>query len=199
MSTVLTTLGNKGARTRSALLEHAIRRFALDGYRQTSVSEIARDAGLTPAAAYAYFASKEGLFSAAVDKDAAGLIEQAMPHMVEGAVTARWQSVLEALLAALGDHPLAKRILAGREPEHTERLIDIPALAELREGIAEQLEVGQQSGRIRPDIDPTLIAGGLTTVVMAILIAVLQTGVQPVGDVAAGVSALLDAALVDRH
>ena len=54
-----------------------MRRFAADGFRRTSVSDIAREAGLTPAAAYAYFAGKEGLFQAAVDADAGALIEGA--------------------------------------------------------------------------------------------------------------------------
>lgn len=195
----VSTLGAKGARTRSALLDHAIVRFAREGFRQTSVSDIARDAGLTPAAAYAYFEGKEALFAAAVDADAAGLIEQAIPHMVRGTVSGEWQSVLESLLAAMKDHPLAQRILSGREPGHTERLIDIPALTDLREEIGHQLALGQLAGLIRSDINPKLIAAGLTNVVMAILIAVLQTGVQPAGDVAAGVTALMDAALMERR
>ena len=43
---------------------------ARQGYRTTSVSEIARAAGLTQATAYAYFDNKESLFVAAVDVDA---------------------------------------------------------------------------------------------------------------------------------
>jgi len=38
---------SKGDRTRQRLLEIAVKRFAADGYRRTSVSDIARDAGLT--------------------------------------------------------------------------------------------------------------------------------------------------------
>ncbi len=40
-----------------------------------------------------------------------------------------------------------------------------------------------------------VIASGLETVVITILIAVLQTGVSPAGDRAQGVVALLDAAI----
>ena len=70
-------LATKGERTRLRLLELAIERFGERGYRATSVSEIARAAGLTQAAAYAYFPSKEALFDAAVDADAAPLVEEA--------------------------------------------------------------------------------------------------------------------------
>ncbi len=58
---------SKGDRTRQRLLEIAVQRFAADGYRRTSVSDIARDAGLTPAATYAYFRNKEALFQAAAE------------------------------------------------------------------------------------------------------------------------------------
>ena len=68
------TTESKGERTRRRILEIAIERFGERGYRATSVSEIARAAGLTQAASYAYFDSKESLFQAAVDADAEGLI-----------------------------------------------------------------------------------------------------------------------------
>ena len=73
MVTPVETPGTKGDRTRRRLLDLAVRRFAADGYRRTSVSDIARDADLTPAAVYAYFAGKEALFQAAVDADASAL------------------------------------------------------------------------------------------------------------------------------
>ena len=55
------TGSTKGDRTRRRLLEIAVRRFAADGFRRTSVSGIARDAGISPASAYAYFPSKEDI------------------------------------------------------------------------------------------------------------------------------------------
>jgi AcrR family transcriptional regulator len=188
-------LGAKGVRTRDALLANAVRRFAGDGFRGTSVAEVARDSGLTPAAAYAYFESKEALFAAAVDADAAGLVAEALPDVVSGTFAGDWSSLVPALLAALGRHPLARRVLAGLEPDHTELLLDIPALTDLRHAIADQLRQGQQDGEVRRDIDPRLVAAGLETVVMSILIAVLQTGISPLGERAEGVVALLDAAI----
>jgi AcrR family transcriptional regulator len=185
----------KGARTRQALLEGAIRRFAADGYRGTSVSDVARDAGLTPAAVYAYFDGKEDLFVAAVDADAAGLIHGAVDPILTGTFDGEWAFLITALVAGLDDHPLARRLLSGREPEHTVRMLGIPALAHLRHAIAERLRAGQEVGEVRADIDPVLTAWGLETTVMAILIAALQTGVPADGERAAGVVALLDAAL----
>ncbi|HZU73645.1 MAG TPA: TetR/AcrR family transcriptional regulator [Acidimicrobiales bacterium] len=185
----------KGARTRQNLLECAVRRFAADGFRAASVSDIARDAGVSPAAAYAYFENKEALFTAAVDTDAAGLIQGAVEPLLEGSFDTDWSQLIAALIAGLDAHPLARRVLAGLEPDHTARLLGIAALADLRRSIAERLAAGQARGLVRSDIDPWLVAAGLETTVMALLIAALQVGVPAAGDNLAGVVALLEAAL----
>ncbi|HEX5266101.1 MAG TPA: helix-turn-helix domain-containing protein [Acidimicrobiales bacterium] len=185
----------KGARTRQSLLDSAVRRFAANGYRGTSVSEVARDVGLTPAAVYAYFGGKEELFAAAVDADAAGLIEGALSPVLSGTFDMEWAGLIAALLERLPRHPLARRLLSGLEPEHTVRMLEIPALAELRKGIAERLRAGQASGEVRRDIDPVRAASGLESVVMAILIAAMQTGVPAEGERAEGIVELLQAAL----
>ncbi len=105
---------SKGDRTRARLLDVAVARFARDGYRRTSVSDIARDAGVTPAAVYAYFAGKEALFVAAVDRDADGLIDSARAARHGTTVVARLVAFVDALAARLEHHPLARRVLAGR-------------------------------------------------------------------------------------
>lgn len=188
---------SKGARTRQALLDSAIRRFASNGFRGTSVSEVARDVGLTPAAVYAYFGGKEELFTAAVDADAAALIEGALSPVLSGTFDLEWAGLIGALLQRLPQHPLARRLLSGLEPDHTVRMLEIPALAELRKGIAERLRAGQASGEVRRDIDPVRAASGLESVVMAILIAAMQTGVPAEGERADGIMELLQAALRD--
>ena len=73
---------DKGDRTRQALLEAAVVRFAREGYRGTSVADVCRDAGLSTTASYPYFANKEALFVAAVDEDVAGLIDDAVSLVV---------------------------------------------------------------------------------------------------------------------
>lgn len=54
------------ARTRQLLLDAARRRFATAGYAETTVREIADDAGVNVALISRYFVSKEGLFEAAL-------------------------------------------------------------------------------------------------------------------------------------
>ena len=196
MTTPLTVAPGKGERTRQRLLDIAVQRFAADGFRRTSVSDIAREAGLTPAAAYAYFAGKEGLFQAAVDADAGALIEAARSAAAEGA-SAREQLFLFVgeLRERVDDHPLARRVLSGLEPEVASRLLTIPSLVALTAALADELTEAQGAGDIRPDVDPAEVAVGLETIVLALLMAELQTGLTVEPERQAGVLAVMDAAL----
>jgi AcrR family transcriptional regulator len=185
----------KGERTRARLLEIAIRRFAAEGYRRTSVSDVAREAGLTPAAVYAYFAGKEALFKAAVDADAGALIDEAGPNVSRGNARAQFASRVAELVARIDDHPLARRVLAGQEPEVVGRLLDLPSLQTLTATFAEQLAKGQETGDVRRDIDPTVVATGMEAIVLCLLMGVVQAGVDPASEMGAGVAEVLDAAL----
>lgn len=186
--------GTKGERTRRALLGVAIARFARDGYRTTSVADIARDANLSPTAAYAYFPNKEALFVAAVDTDAAEHIGEAMASVLEGHWEGDWRNLITTLIDALDRHPLARRVLAGLEPEFTVRLLSIAALQQLRTGLADLLASDQAAGLVREDIDPAAIAGGLVTIVLSMLLSLLQMGAMPEG-VDDEVLAVLEASL----
>ena len=192
----LTVAPGKGERTRQRLLDIAVQRFAADGFRRTSVSDIAREAGLTPAAAYAYFAGKEGLFQAAVDADAGALIEAARSAAAAGA-TARDQLFLFVgeLRERVDEHPLARRVLSGLEPEVVARLLTIPSLVALTAALADELAEAQAASDIRPDVDPAELAVGLETIVLALLMAELQTGLTVEPERQAGVLAVMDAAL----
>jgi AcrR family transcriptional regulator len=185
----------KGERTRRSLLRVAIDRFARDGYRLTSVADIARDGGLSSTAAYAYFPNKEALFIAAVDEDVAGYLGEALATVLDGRWDGDWRMLISTLMSALPRHPLTRRVLGGREPEFTVRLLGIAALEELRKGLAQLLTSEQVGGLIRPDIDPRLAAGGLVTIVISILISLVQTGADPTGVLGDEVVAVLDASL----
>lgn len=189
-----TTALAKGERTRQAILEAAIGRFGRDGFRATSVADIARDAGVGGTVAYAYFPGKEALFLAAVDEDAAGVISEGMASIE--ATLAGWHQVLmSTLIAALDQHPLARRLLAGLEPEVTERVLEIPALAELRHVVAERLRAEQDAGTVRSDIDPVAIGSGLVTLVLSLLMSTVQIGGDTLTRYASDVTAVFEASI----
>lgn len=185
----------KGERTRQRLLEIAIERFARDGFRRTSVSAVARDAQLSPAATYAYFEGKGALFEAAVDADAGALLDEVLSAVPEGSVRERYPAILLGLVDGLARHPLARRVLAGHEPDVIDRLLALPSLAHLRVEVAAELVAGSERGEVRADLDAEAMALGLETIVLSLLMASLATRPEATADRAAGALAVIDAAL----
>jgi len=186
----------KGERTRQRLLDIAVRQFADRGFQRTSVSGIAREAGLTQAAVYAYFENKEDLFFAAVDLDAAGVIADAQVQVGEGVpVHEQVPALVILFVEALENHPLARRVLAGHEPEVTGRLVQLPALEEITADLALELDAAQRAGDLRPDVDPAALADGVQTLVLSLLMAVVQVDIADEDRRIQGVSALFDAVL----
>jgi AcrR family transcriptional regulator len=185
----------KGDRTRQSLVVAAIMRFARDGYRGSSVSDICRDAGLSTTASYPYFPNKEALFVAAVDEDVAGLIADGVSLEVVETQPEHWgRVILSGLLASIDAHPLARRIVSGLEPEFTMRLLGIPALAQLRKDVTDLIAAQQMSGLVRGDIEPPAMANGIVVIVISLLMSTVQIGGTGLELVADDVEAVLQAA-----
>jgi AcrR family transcriptional regulator len=169
----------KGERTRRRLLELAVRRFADEGYRATSVSAIAREAGVTQAAVYAYFANKEALFEAAVDLDAAELIAGARAELDEDLPLVELiPGLLLHLRVGVEQHRLARRVLAGQEPEVIHRLADLPALQDITRELAGLLAEAQARAEVPDGLDVDVLAIGVETVVLSLLMSSVQVPVE---------------------
>ena len=195
MAKAAETLQSKGALTRQAILHAAITRFGRDGYRATSVADIARDAAVGGTVAYAYFADKEALFLAAIDEDAAGVIHEGLSTAFDNPGVNWQQTLLFTLVDAVERHPLARRLLAGLEPEVTDRVLEIPVLAELRKACAERLRAEQIAGTVRPDIDPVAIGNGIVSIMLSLLMSVVQVGTTAALAYGTDVAAVFEAAL----
>ena len=196
MQAVPMTPQTKGEQTRRAVLDAAISRFGREGYRATSVADIARDAKVGGTVAYAYFADKEALFLAALDEDAAALIEEALSDAFADPDGPDWRETLFfTLVGSVERHPLAQRLLAGLEPEVTDRVLEIPALTELRTACAERLRTEQLAGAVRADIDPAAISNGIVAIMLSLLMSVVQFGTGAAGPYTRDVAAVFDAAL----
>ena len=186
----------KGAQTRRRILDAAILRFGRDGYRSTSVAEIARDTGVGGSVAYTYFADKEALFLAALDEDAAALIHEGLAAAFGEPDRSDWpETLLFTLVEAVQRRPLARRLLGGLEPGVTDRVLDIPALAELRKACAERLRIEQLAGTVRSDIDPTVVGNGLVIILLSLLMSIVQLGTDVAGPYTGDVRAVFAAAL----
>jgi AcrR family transcriptional regulator len=167
---------SKGERTRQRLLQLAVERFGERGYRATSVSEIARAAGLTQAAAYAYFESKRALFFAALDADASSLVLDARASVERSPVIDAPLDLLVALFDGVDRHPLARRVLAGEETEIRvfPELLELPAIRGATQVLIGRLRDGQARGEVRDDIDPVLVGAGIEAILLSILAAVVR-------------------------
>jgi AcrR family transcriptional regulator len=189
-------MATKGEQTRHAVLRAAVERFGREGYRAASVADIARDAGVGGTVAYAYFPNKEALFLAAVDEDAASLIGEGLALLDSDPTPLAWRRNLAiTLYSALGHHPLTRRLLAGQEPEVSARVMEIPALGELRKAVAERLRAEQLTGNVRTDIDPESIGNGVVALVLSLLTSLVLVGGDVIGTYADDVIAVFDAAL----
>ena len=189
----------KGEQTRRAILDAAIERFGRDGYRATSVTDIARDAGVSGTLVYAYFPNKQALFLAAIDEDAAAVIQEGLTTILpEGGIDNWRQMLILTLLDAVQEHPLARRLLAGLEPEVTGRVLGIPALAELRKALTERISAEQLEGTVRSDVEPATMANGIVSITLSLLMSVVQVGRGAALEYGADVAAVFEAALGRR-
>jgi AcrR family transcriptional regulator len=189
----------KGEVTRRAILDAAIARFGREGFRATSVADIARDAGVGGTVAYAYFPNKEALFLAAIDEDAAGVISQGLTSVLGDLGPFQgpnWRVLLiSTLVTAVEGHPLARRVLAGLEPEVTDRVLEIPALADLRKACIERIQAEQLAGSVRTDIDAVAMGNGVISIMLSLLMSVVQLGPNVVAAYATDVAAVFEAAM----
>ena len=160
------------------MLDAAVNRFGRDGFRGTAVTAIAREAGVGTTVPYLYFPTKEALFFEAADDDVAGVIGEvfATAH-IEPADPAWPGTVMAAAIDSLERHPLARRVLAGLEPDAAARVVETAALAEAEKALAASFLEGQRTGAVRTDIAAEELAGGLLLIVLALLAGTVRFGV----------------------
>jgi TetR/AcrR family transcriptional regulator len=158
----LTTRGERRkARTVSAILESAERRFLQHGFHGTTVEEIAEAADVSVGSIYVHFQSKEGLYLALVER-ALEVEERYMDEAFRPTLSLGQQLFAAgwAYLRFYLDHPGYFRILAfphlDSRPEETlpfaaQRLAE-RAEAQVRR-VAGLIELGVRTGAARP-VDP---------------------------------------------
>jgi len=127
--------GRDAAATQRALIRAARRRFATEGYRATTVRQIAADAGVNVALISRYFSSKEGLFEACMARtsDELDTRSSARPTGLD--------HVIERLLAHVvsgpdADNPLQLLLLLRSSGDESADLIRRKTLERFTRGLA---------------------------------------------------------------
>ncbi|MFB7844409.1 TetR/AcrR family transcriptional regulator [Microbacterium sp. NPDC056052] len=142
---------------RAQVLEIAVRLFNEQGYDGTSVSSLASELGLSKAALYHHFASKEQILEIALD-DALGALES----VLDGALADEGTAATRLVTVIAG----AVRVLTGKLPQvtlllrvHGNSEIERAALERRRifdQRVAHLVGQAQQEGALRRDIRPSV-------------------------------------------
>jgi AcrR family transcriptional regulator len=161
----MATLGRypKGVAKRAEILETALALVARQGFRQTSVRDIADAVGLTPAGLLHYFESKDDLWVAILRKrdemDAAKDQNDPDPAGTFAALITRNADV-PGLVQMFSNLSAA----AATDPEHPAHEYFRQRYASVRATLATGLARMQGSGRLDPAVDPDVMASILMAV-----------------------------------
>jgi TetR/AcrR family fatty acid metabolism transcriptional regulator len=144
---------------RRLILDAAVRVFARQGFHESRVGDIAKDAGVAYGLVYHYFASKDAVLEA-VFREAWGRLLAAIREVEDSDEPApdQLRTVTKIVLRTWRDDPDLVRLLVRqvtRSP-HLQREIDeiAGAFAALERIVAR----GQEEGSLRPDLDARLAA-----------------------------------------
>jgi AcrR family transcriptional regulator len=102
----------KGASTERHLYETALTMFAAQGYEETTLRQIAKQAGVSPGLLYRYFPSKRAVVLALYQNLSAHYADQ-VESMAEGSWRDRFFYALETSIATLSPH---RNVLSGLIP-----------------------------------------------------------------------------------
>jgi AcrR family transcriptional regulator len=142
--------------TKEAILEAALECFARFGFEGTSMSAVARTAGVTQPLMHYYFSSKDELWRAAVTRAFDEmLVQQELGNDLEELDPVSALKVLiRRFIMFHSRHPLLGPLIASEAPHMTARLMWLSDeyLAPLERHMGEILHRAQQIGQIRADL-----------------------------------------------
>lgn len=158
------------AQKREQIAVEAGRLFAAQGYDRTSVAEVAKAVGTSPASVFYYFEDKASLFRAVFERDLPAAEALIARHVEAPDPVTAILDVLDALVRDAAD-PSASGMLiellrrAGDDPK---LLAVVGRTANvIREGLAALISRGITEGAIDPDLDATETAAWLQAIVDA--------------------------------
>lgn len=182
----------KGQRTRERLLRAAIDRFGSQGYRSTSVSQLSRDAGLTPAAAYAYFDDKESFWKAAIQADLDLLRSEVLAGIAHSERPIA--DMMLSLIDGVQRHPLAHRVMVEGSAADLQLVLAHRLFASTTRQIEQGLMARQADGRLSSSVPADQLALGMETIAFSMVLSLVRAGVESERHRIEAVVALLHAA-----
>lgn len=149
---------------RADILAAALRVFGQHGYSAATNAQIAREAGVTPAALYYYFPSKEDLFLAAVSdrrRNLAPIIQQIPEHLADMEPQVVLTFAIRQIIQFISEertHAVLRILLAeGPRNPALVRIWEEQVVGEASMVLLRYLQSQMEAGRIR-QMDPRIIA-----------------------------------------
>ncbi|WP_419878628.1 TetR/AcrR family transcriptional regulator [Brevibacillus centrosporus] len=179
----------KGEMSRARLLQAAASEFAAKGYHRTRVSDIVRQAGLTQAAFYLYFESKELLYQELMDRffkklwelsDAGRKVTPLKSHEVQSGLK---ENLLDLFRFFMEMPELTTIVLTQAEGEDLHR-----RLAGI---VADNLRRNQEAGHVKANLSVEVTAESIVAMLHRLTIRFLLTGEKTAEQLADEAVALL--------
>lgn len=160
----------KVAQRKAEIAEAAARLFATHGFENTSVAQVAKEVGTSPASIFYYFPDKASLFRAPFEDDTPRAESLIGEHRDTTDPLASLLAILESL-AADAAYPYAAGMLVEslRRMGHDPELIAASEKAAFtqRSGVAELIRKAIDAGQVDAELDPDHTAGWLLAIVDA--------------------------------
>lgn len=138
--------------TRARILEAAMQIFAEKGMAGSSMSEIARAAGVTKSLIHHHFGSKQGLWDAAKDQYFRGYFEVQMGLLEAEGTAELLATSIEKYFDFLRRSPNFVRMIGWMQQEQVDS--SFPLGEVLTREAVRKLRVTQQAGKLRDDVHP---------------------------------------------
>lgn len=169
----------KGEASRQRLLDAAAQQFAAAGYHDTKVSDIVKAAGLTQAAFYLYFPSKEAIFEELVTeyrlhlKQLANAGSLVTPLPSSEAANQAKQNLIKLFMFLAASPQLSKIALF----ESADREVIKDEIAAM---VAANLRNNQKAGHIRRDLPVQMAAECMVAMIDRMVVKLIEDKMDPI-------------------
>lgn len=163
-----TPVGPRAMRTRGKLLEAAARLFTEQGYLNTSLNDVAQEAGVSLPTIYQYFADRNDIVATLAADHALGMLRAGADDWDPRSGRLGLRRAIAALVTLYAES--SPFFSLWEVASHLdERLADLRRGFEgqFRSGFAHKFRIGMELGVLRPDLDPTEVARAMNLMVQS--------------------------------
>jgi AcrR family transcriptional regulator len=161
--------------TREKILETAMRLFSTQGYGNTSLSQVAKEAQVSKALIFWHFENKDQLFRTALQKTLEPYIINILDDLEGLSELDQIRRLIDEYYAFVSQNMYSVKFVLGlilRDEKHPDDVVG--HMNELQRVyvnlLADIMESGRQKGLFRPTLDPPLDAGLIMSALHGILV-----------------------------